>query len=119
MFENIGEKLKGAAVVCLWGGIILSFVFGLLLEFPIAILFGCLGSLFFSWIMYGLGQVVENTNQTVEMLRSVAGAVDAPIPEVIDLTPWKCHACGSYNPARELRCIQCDTPKSYSIDQEA
>ena len=118
MFENIGEKLKGAAVVCLWGGIILSFVLGLLLRFPLGILLGCLISLVSSWVMYGLGQVVENTNQTVEILRSVAGAVDAPIPEPIHLTPWKCRACGSYSPAKEQRCINCDTPRSYSTDQE-
>ena len=118
MFENIGEKLKTTAAVWLWGGIILSFVFGLLLQFPIAILLGCLFFLVSSWVIYGIGQVVENTNQTVEMLRSIAGAVDAPVAEVIDPAPWKCHACGTFSPARELRCIQCDTPKSYSMEQE-
>lgn len=81
MFENIGEKLKKTAVVTLWGGIILSFILGLALRFPIAILIGCLISLVVSWVIYGLGQVVENTDQTLELLRSVAGAVDAPVPD--------------------------------------
>ena len=119
MFENIGEKLKKTAVVTLWGGIILSFILGLALRFPIAILIGCLISLVVSWVIYGLGQVVENTDQTLELLRSVAGAVDAPVPDApLSLAPWKCRACGTYSPARELRCIQCDTPRNDPINRD-
>ena len=80
MFENIGEKIKGLAIVCTIIGCILSVVVAILLGtgyFIIDFLIAILGGVF-SWIcsflLYGFGELIVQTtniakgNQRLQML---------------------------------------------------
>ena len=68
MFENIGSKLKSVATVTTFIGILCSCIIGLVLLIMgngVGLVIAIVGSLL-SWIgsltMYGLGQLVENTD---------------------------------------------------------
>ena len=81
MFSNIGQKIKTLAKVCTWIGIICSILCGLVVIFEggdiesilIGFLIGIAGSLF-SWIgsflLYGFGQLVENSDKIVKSLET-------------------------------------------------
>ena len=78
MFSNIGSKIKALATVCTWVGIILSFIAGIVLIsmdeqliFPglLIMIGGSLLSWLSSFILYGFGQLVENSDKTVELLK--------------------------------------------------
>ena len=80
MFNNIGSKLKTAAQVFAWLGIIASALFGLIVMFAngdtpvpglLIIVIGCLGSWISSLGMYGFGQLIENTDELVAQLKKV------------------------------------------------
>jgi len=66
MFDNIGGKIKTLAKVVCWIGIIVSVILGLLSRNAItALLFigiGSLGSWIGSFMTYGFGQLIENTD---------------------------------------------------------
>ena len=70
MFENIGGKIKTLAKVVCWIGIVASVILGLLSRNAItALLFigiGSLGSWIGSFMTYGLGQLIENTDILVK-----------------------------------------------------
>ncbi len=90
MFNNIGGKIKGLAQVIAWIGIIASFIIGINLmstaarfgSYSDSSLIGGLGSFagilvivigsLFSWIgsfvLYGFGQLVENSDTMIEMM---------------------------------------------------
>lgn len=75
MFDNVGSKIKAVAKVFAWLGIV---IFGLLVlivmfangDTPVPglliIIVGCLGSWLSSLTLYGLGQLIENTDKLVE-----------------------------------------------------
>ena len=88
MFKNIGKKIKGLAVVLCILGILIAVVIGLLFIviavgllgnqlFPtlskgvkiglgiISIVVGFLGSWIGSFVLYGLGQLIDNTDKLV------------------------------------------------------
>lgn len=123
MFDNVGQKIKGLAMVVTWGGVIISVVAGFVVQFPIGLLtitpIGCLGAWVTGLLLYGFGHLIVNSNESIELLRSMAGEMGAPVPpSPAAREPWKCAACGTYSPAREARCIQCDTPRSNSTNRE-
>ena len=82
MFKNIGRKIKMLAKVICWAGIVLSIFAGialaitltftnqdlLILAIVLGVLYAALGALI-SWIgtfvLYGLGQLVDNTDKLV------------------------------------------------------
>ena len=76
MFDNIGRKLKIVATVLVVIGMTASLVLGVIIStytllglFVIA--FGCLGSWLSSLGMYGLGQLIENTNKLVVLQKNL------------------------------------------------
>ena len=77
MFENVGEKIKTVAKVVCWIGIIISAVYGLI-SFAenghiMSLIIWALGALL-SWIgsfvMYGFGQLVVNSDIIVDNVKS-------------------------------------------------
>lgn len=75
MFGNIGGKIKSLAKIATWLGIIVSVIWGFVLMttnedlIPAGLIVALLGSLI-SWIssfvLYGFGQLIENTDKLVE-----------------------------------------------------
>ena len=78
MFSNIGSKIKNLAQVVTWIGIIACVVWGLVLMVTdeelifVGLMIALLGSLI-SWVssfvLYGFGQLIENTDKLVENLK--------------------------------------------------
>ena len=78
MFGNIGGKIKSLAQITTWLGIISSVIWGVVLMatdedlIPAGIIIALLGSLV-SWVssfvLYGFGQLIENTDKLVELLK--------------------------------------------------
>lgn len=76
MFSNIGSKIKTLAQVITWIGIIGSVILGLVLMttdeelISAGLMIALLGSLI-SWVssfvLYGFGQLIENTDKLVEL----------------------------------------------------
>lgn len=76
MFSNIGSKIKTLAQVITWIGIIGSVIWGLVLMttdeelISAGLMIALLGSLI-SWVssfvLYGFGQLIENTDKLVEL----------------------------------------------------
>ena len=82
-FDNIGGKIKALAKGEMWVGIIASIIYGIFLivesEFIIeeklfsgfmVIVFGPLASWVSSWVLYGFGQLVENSDKLVERFKN-------------------------------------------------
>ncbi len=74
MFGNIGGKIKALAQVITWIGIIVSILIGIITmstSGPVGILIAVAGSLI-SWIssfiLYGFGQLIENSDELVRLL---------------------------------------------------
>lgn len=114
MFDNISEKIKMLAKVVCWLGIIVCIITGIVLmtideSLVLAgILTAVLGSLL-SWVssfvLYGFGQLVENSDILVESgrttnaklreqvnLTSVTKQVDVSYSD--SLHKWRCDSCG-------------------------
>ena len=102
MFDNIGGKIKTLAQVVCWIGIIASFLIGIILikqdedTALIGLLVLILGSLF-SWIgsfmTYGFGQLIENSDILVAEKKGNKVETTRPIETVNDkidtLNKWK------------------------------
>ena len=78
MFSNIGSKIKGLAVFITSLGIIASVIGGialmtsdeeLILPGFLVMIFGSLASWVSSFFIYGFGQLVENSDKTVALLK--------------------------------------------------
>ena len=78
MFGNIGGKIKTLAQVVTWIGIIGSVIYGfvlgiyedLIFEGFIMALLGSLISWVSSFVLYGFGQLIENTDKLVELAKN-------------------------------------------------
>lgn len=114
MFENIGSKIKTAAKVVCWIGIIASIITGIVLiaqdsdtafiGFLVMIL-GSIGSWVGSFITYGFGQLVENSDILVK--QGNKNHPNAPTNnQATNVTPkstsattqkhqWRCDNCGN------------------------
>lgn len=102
MFDNIGSKIKTLAQVVCWLGIIASFLVGIILIVQdedtalIGFLVLVLGSLF-SWIgsfmTYGFGQLIENSDILVAEKNGNKTENTRPIETINDkidtLNKWK------------------------------
>ena len=74
MFRNVSERLKTMAIVLVWVGIVASVAVGFVLAFSsggpiLGTLCAVGGSLFFwiiSTVLYGLGQLIENSEFLVK-----------------------------------------------------
>ena len=76
MFDNIGRKIKTLASVLAWIGIVLSIIYGLILLADgkddnvvvgvIIIVVGSLCSWLSSFVLYGFGQLIENSDILVD-----------------------------------------------------
>lgn len=80
MFKNIGGKIKFLAVCACACGIVFSIIYGIYImkmfrdshEFGLLIIiFGSLLSWLGSFVLYGFGQLVENSDTSVEMLKNI------------------------------------------------
>ena len=108
MFDNIGEKLKKLAKVEAICGIIASVLVGFVemgngtvLAGIITIVVGSVASWVGSWVTYGIGEAVENSEAILYRLRqseSVQNPACAPktAPKVAGPDEWKCE-CGRVN----------------------
>lgn len=76
MFENIGNKIKALAQIITWMGIISSIVSGILLIVNnndmiflgiVIIVVGSLGAWISSFLLYGFGQLVENSDKLLQL----------------------------------------------------
>lgn len=79
LFDNIGGKIKALASIIAWIGIICSIIIGFILcfymtsnSFILGIVVAAVGSLC-SWVgsflLYGFGQLIENTDIIVKKLK--------------------------------------------------
>lgn len=119
MSENIGRSIKNAGQAVLIIGCILSLLIGfmhislLLLVAPV----GCLLSWLFSILIYGFGQMVENSDKCVKILTAVhaepAPPEQTPTPKPLQ-GPWTCYSCGTTNEGRIGTCVQCGTTRAWS-----
>lgn len=117
MFDGIGEKIKSLATVICWIGIALSCILGFItmisggIFIVLGLFIAMIGSLL-SWVgsfvLYGYGQIVENTDALVE--NSLAnqgktvyvnqvvrqgndeGTPTVPVEKVAHW--WRCDKCG-------------------------
>ena len=85
MFINIGSKIKGLAKIITWVGVIGSFLIGLtfmalfysngtleLLAGFAIVLIGSLLAWVSSFILYGFGELVENSDRIAESCEQIA-----------------------------------------------
>ena len=76
MFNNIGGKIKGLAQFIAWVGIILSFISGIdvissysnFVGGLLVIVIGSILSWIGSFVLYGFGQLIENSDDMAEMI---------------------------------------------------
>ena len=141
MFENIGEKIKTLALVTTWVGIITSILSGFILliggavEGLLIMILGSLGSWIGSFVLYGFGQLITNTDAIAAAAANkgrdpqyppVAQSVPAATPRAyppqpaapaVQSTPWRCAGCGFYNHPRVGTCQRCGVTKEWSANQ--
>ena len=78
MFDNIGGKIKTLAQVITWIGILASIISGIAIMTIddemifvglMVMIFGALSSWVSSFVLYGFGQLVENSDKLVKMAK--------------------------------------------------
>lgn len=76
MFDNIGSKIKDLALIVCWLGITISVISGLAIILSneetvfvglLIVLLGSAGSWIGSLVVYGFGQLIENSDTLVEI----------------------------------------------------
>lgn len=148
MFENIGGKIKALAKVICWIGIVASIIAAIsvwaagdrwnptFLPGLLILVAGCLGSWLGSFFTYGLGELIESTQQNaytnaqiLEHLRkngesgksnSKSDPSPAPTPSYFSRphttssstnSGWRCKQCDTLNAATSLYCKDCGTSR--------
>lgn len=110
MFDNIGSKIKTLAQVICWIGIIASVIIGFVLMVQdedtafigiLTMILGSLGSWIGSFMTYGFGQLIENSDILVEQGNKIpekpnntnsnafVNSVEKPKHQ------WRCEGCGN------------------------
>lgn len=126
MFKDIGGKIKTLATVVYWIGTVLSVMYGYVLMMEISfwpglltIVLGALGTRIGSFVLYGFGQLVENSDACAAMAKNA----NAPQPESQDtlsessaeeaspLSTWTCD-CGATNSDTLDYCLSCRRKRS-------
>lgn len=93
MFENIGEKIKGLAKVVTIIGIIASCIGGLVIMFEgesfilglITAALGSLGSWVGSFLLYGFGELIDQTVDNNRLLRQISTSGKNTSKDISDL----------------------------------
>lgn len=123
MFNNIGSKIKTLAYINTAIGMIASIIYGFL-TMPagiLAIIVGCIASWTGSFALYGIGQLVENSEKIIQLLDHTAVQTEAVAavvtPDKVVRKPWVCISCGTENGAQVGYCIDCGTNRGWSEDQ--
>lgn len=133
MFDNIGEKIKTLAVVTTWVGIIASIVGGFVMlvqgtfEGLLVMVFGSLGAWIGSFVLYGFGQLITNTDVIAASAKGNEGSAskasapaDAPVAAApaAPAQPWCCANCSFTNHPRVGTCQRCGVTKEWSDGQQ-
>ena len=98
MFDNIGSKIKSLAQVVCWIGIVASVIggFSIIVSNDEAVVVGLLtmvlgavGSWVGSFVLYGFGQLIENSDTLVEiskhnLLKATKGTADKKVDTASD-----------------------------------
>ena len=121
MFDNISKKIKSLATVITWFGIIASVIAGLQ-NMPagiVIIILGCLGSWVCGMLVYGFGQLIENSDKLVNHLvpEEDKEPEASPVTESQPAEPWVCYTCGTTNNPRVAYCTKCDTSRGWSEEK--
>lgn len=129
MFNNIGGKIKGLAQVICWIGIVAFAILGIrlisedddlvVLGFVIMVIGGVM-SWVSSFVLYGFGQLIENTEPLRYYAKSTISAPMSSIPKPgtgYSLTKevnvgtigdgWICGGCSAKNTKGSLYCMNC------------
>ena len=99
MFNNIASKIKGLAIILTWIGIILSVLTGVMIalalegEFGVLIgvgiiIIGCLMSWIGSFLLYGFGQLIENTDAVAMQGAKQASQASPAAPQAAAPAPF-------------------------------
>ena len=129
MFDDIGGKIKGLAKVITVLGIILSCIYGFLmiptLGLIVGLIYAAVGSLA-SWIgsfvLYGFGQLIENTDTMVSSMRSASfgskGSHNSNIRtyEELHKSENKSVVFESKNPSIHRSCPECGFVQKGDVD---
>lgn len=129
MFDNIGGKIKSVAKAICWIGIIASIIIGFVmlvqdddtaLAGVLILVLGSLGSWIGSFVTYGFGQLVENSDILVQQSNKmpsepkpvgVTGSVTVPASQ----HQWRCDGCG--NMISEEICPICNKDKIANLQK--
>lgn len=123
MFDNIGAKIKTVAKVVCWIGIIASIIIGFIMLVQdedtafaglLTMVLGSLGSWIGSFITYGFGQLVENSDILVQQGKnpqvSTSNTSNISTSQTIQgQHMWRCDGCG--NMISEEICPVCNKEK--------
>ena len=130
MFDNIGGKIKGLATFICWFGIIVSVIAGIAMissatqgrytdetlvwtGIAVAVL-GSLLSWVGSFVLYGFGELVENSSviaKNTEVKQANMDSSKEGSSKVVSSGKyWTCPTCKKQNPLTTSYCL-CGTPK--------
>lgn len=129
MFDNIGSKIKTVAKVVCWIGIIASVIVGFIMLVQdedtalagiLTMIFGSLGSWVGSFITYGFGQLVENSDILVKQSNQVPSKsnLSSSVSGSTQQTSkhqWRCNGCG--NMISEEICPICNKEKIENLNK--
>ena len=106
MFNNIGSKIKTLAQVVCWLGIVICVIVGIVLMSQdeetvgiglVVMIFGSLFSWIGSFMTYGFGQLIENSDILVSQNKN-APTYTTPTNSVVSnntsVHQWRCETCG-------------------------
>jgi hypothetical protein len=141
MFDNIGSKIKTVATTLTALGIALSVLAGIVILCEgdasglFIMIFGSLFSWLGSFLLYGFGQLIENTDKIAARLGGDVPTVSPPVtpkytpvyhpsidePLYPPATPadWVCFSCGNTNFHRVHTCQVCGVTKHWSDKKHA
>lgn len=131
MFDNIGGKIKGLAKFICWAGIIISIIGGIVIIASssqsygyyygrhidgsmvatgiVVMVVGSLCSWIGSFVLYGFGELVENSEILVRTAKKNGQSV--PMYPTATSEEWTCRYCSTKNSGRSLSCKECGRPK--------
>lgn len=129
MFDNIGSKIKTVAKVVCWIGIIASVIVGFIMLVQdedtalagiLTMIFGSLGSWIGSFITYGFGQLVENSDILVQQGKQVPSKSNLSSSASESMSQagkhqWRCNGCG--NMISEEICPICNKEKIENLNK--
>lgn len=110
MFDNIGSKIKTLAQVICWIGIIASIIIGFVLMVQdedtafvgiLTMILGSLGSWIGSFMTYGFGQLIENSDILVKqgnkILEKQSNTSNNVFVNSVETSKhqWRCDGCGN------------------------